>query len=154
MSILGQAMPSWSERLKTKRFRPEAELSIFACWVQSFQPQWSKISSLAAHLIALIFLSAGVLAEVRFWYFQFRKDLQSSQMTISSFRIISRLRLLWIHNCRIPISLRCHQNLLTHRDREKPSCCYIWGIQDDPNQCRYPKDNQLRSLMLSSPSFK
>lgn len=31
-------MPSWSERLKTKRFRPEAELSVSACWGQSPNP--------------------------------------------------------------------------------------------------------------------
>ena len=31
-------MPSWSEKLKTKRFRPKAELSVSACWGQSPNP--------------------------------------------------------------------------------------------------------------------
>lgn len=33
-----QAMPFWSERLKTKRFRPKAELSVSACWGISPNP--------------------------------------------------------------------------------------------------------------------
>ena len=37
------------------------------------KPQWSKISSLAAHLTVLIFLPAGAHAAARFWHFPCQK---------------------------------------------------------------------------------